>query len=349
MAETHAIPARPAAAEFRFGVLLVAGAALFWSFGGTIARYISTPDPWTVVFWRALFASTFLLLFMLWRDGPKGTAAMFRGMGLPGLGVAVCFGIASSCFVIALQYTTVANILLTQAAAPLFAALLAWMIFGERVNLPTWFAIAAVICGVAIMVSASFSGQVSPIGDGLAVVITVLFSVAIVITRHHPEVRMMPAVCLGTGLASVAGFFLSGAIAVSVPDLAWLVLFGAINLGATLLAVARAQLEKVDRVLRAAGLRPAGFTLALPALPGALGTAAEGQISLWLEGDGAVLLVGLQGQVGGVLHHLPGGWLVGHGVVLPPVLAGDVVVGGLPHWQRDIGAGECEWQIAGGP
>jgi len=65
----------------------------------------------------------------------------------------------------------------------------------------------------------------------------------------------------------------------------------------TLLAVARAQLEKVDRVLRAAGLRPAGFTLALPALPGALGTAAEGQISLWLEGDGAVLLVGLQGAV----------------------------------------------------
>lgn len=234
MAETHAIPARPAAADFRLGVLLVAGAAVTWSFGGTIARYIATPDPWTVVFWRALFASVFLLLFMLWRDGPKGTAAMFRGMGLPGLGVATCFGIASSCFVVALQYTTVANILLTQAAAPLFAALLAWAIFGERVNLATWAAIATVICGVAIMVSASFSGQVSPIGDGLALVITVLFSVAIVITRHHPEVRMMPAVCLGTGMASAAAFFLAGGLAVSLPDLAWLVLFGAINLGAGL-------------------------------------------------------------------------------------------------------------------
>ena len=234
MAQTHAIPARPAAADFRLGVLLVAGAAVTWSFGGTIARYIATPDPWTVVFWRALFASVFLLLFMLWRDGPKGTAAMFRGMGLPGLGVALCFGIASSSFVVALQYTTVANILLTQAAAPLFAALLAWMIFGERVNIPTWIAIAAVICGVAIMVSASFSGQVSPIGDGLALVITVLFSVAIVITRHHPEVRMMPAVCLGTGMAAAAAFFLAGGLAVSAADLAWLVLFGAINLGAGL-------------------------------------------------------------------------------------------------------------------
>jgi len=65
----------------------------------------------------------------------------------------------------------------------------------------------------------------------------------------------------------------------------------------TLLAVARAQLDKLDLVLRAAGLRPAGFTLALPAMTGALGTATEGQFTLWLEGDGAVLLVGLQGAV----------------------------------------------------
>ena len=65
----------------------------------------------------------------------------------------------------------------------------------------------------------------------------------------------------------------------------------------TLLAVARAQLDKLDIVLRAAGLRSAGFTLALPAVSGALGAATEGQFTLWLEGDGAVLLVGLQGAV----------------------------------------------------
>jgi drug/metabolite transporter (DMT)-like permease len=234
MTRTHAIQARSPAADFRLGVLLVGGAALAWSFGGTIARYIEAPDAWTVVFWRSLFASTFLLLFMLWRDGPKSTVQMFRGMGWPGLGVACCFGIASSSFVVALQYTTVANVLLIQAAAPLFAALLAWAVFRERVNLGTWIAIAAVIFGVAIMVSASFSGTVSPIGDGLALVITILFSAAIVITRHHPEVRMTPAVCLGTAMACVAAFFLSGPLTVSAPDMAWLFLFGAVNLGAGL-------------------------------------------------------------------------------------------------------------------
>ena len=234
MVTSRAIHPHTPAADFRLGVLLVAGAAIAWSFGGTIARYIEAPDAWTVVFWRSLFASTFLLFFMLWRDGPEATVKMFRAMGWPGLGVACCFGIASSSFVVALQHTTVANILLIQAAAPLFAALLAWVVFRERVNLATWIAIAAVICGVAIMVSASFSGQVSPLGDGLALVITVLFSAAIVITRHHPQVRMTPAVCLGTAMACAVAFFLSGPLAVSMPDFFWLFLFGAVNLGAGL-------------------------------------------------------------------------------------------------------------------
>lgn len=233
MSHASAIHRSPAT-DFRLGILLVAGSAVTWSFGGTIARFIHVADSWTVVFWRALFASSFLLLFMLWRDGPKATAAMFRNMGLPGLGVAVCFGVASSCFVVALQYTTVANILLTQAAAPLFAGLLAWMVFGERINGATWAAIAAVIGGVAIMVSSSVSGEVSPLGDGLALVITIMFSAAIVITRHYPEVRMTPAVCLGTAMACAAAFFLSGPLAVSLHDLCWLFLFGAVNLGAGL-------------------------------------------------------------------------------------------------------------------
>lgn len=231
MAQTHAIHARSHAADFRLGIALVAAAALTWSFGGTIARFLSVADPWTVVFWRASFAAGFLLLFMLWRDGPRTTVALFRNMGLAGLGVACCFGVASSAFVVALQHTTVANILLTQAAAPLFAAIIALVVFGERVNLPTWIAIAAVICGVGIMVSSSFTGEVSPLGDGLALLITVMFSIATVITRHAPHVRMTPAVCLGTAMAALAASQLAGSYAVSLPDLGWLFLFGAVNLG----------------------------------------------------------------------------------------------------------------------
>jgi len=32
------------------GVLLVFGSAVAWSFGGAIARFLSMPDSWTIVF-----------------------------------------------------------------------------------------------------------------------------------------------------------------------------------------------------------------------------------------------------------------------------------------------------------
>ncbi|MGB8314177.1 MAG: DMT family transporter, partial [Aestuariivirga sp.] len=125
-------------ANRRRGILLVAGSAIVWSFGGTIARFITVDDSWTVVFWRSIFAALFLLGFMLWRDGPRGTVALFRGMGLAGLGVALCFAVASSSFVVALGYTTVANILLMQAGVPLIAALLTWILFHEKISAATW-------------------------------------------------------------------------------------------------------------------------------------------------------------------------------------------------------------------
>src|SRR3546814_6160936 len=75
---------------------------------------------------------------MLLRDGRAGTAALFARMGLAGLAVALCFAIASISFVVALQFTTVANILLMQAGVPLIAALISRILFGERLRLTTW-------------------------------------------------------------------------------------------------------------------------------------------------------------------------------------------------------------------
>lgn len=213
------------------GILLVAGSALFWSFGGTIARFLTVNDSWTVVFWRSIFAALFLLGFMLWRDGARGTVQLFKNMGWWGVAVALCFATASSAFIIALAHTTVANILLIQAGVPLIAALLTWILFHEKISTSTWLAIAAVIAGVAIMVSESFTGQVSPIGDGLALLIAVAFAFATVITRRHANVQMAPAVCLAVTLAACVASVLAGTYSVSPADFAWLLAFGAINLG----------------------------------------------------------------------------------------------------------------------
>ena len=215
----------------RTGVLLVLVAAIVWSFAGLVARYISVTDSWTIVFWRSVFSAATIAGFLLAREGPRETWRLFRVMGVPGALVGVGFAIASIAFVIALGHTTVANILLIQAGIPLIAALMAWAVLGERVNGGTWAAIVAVIAGMAIMVSNSIGGRVSPIGDGLALLMTVTFAATIIIMRRHPEVRMMPAVCAGTLIAATISAFMSNGLAVGAADGALLFAFGALNLG----------------------------------------------------------------------------------------------------------------------
>ena len=212
------------------GALLVFGAAAVWSFGGAIARYLTVSDSWTIIFWRSVCAAAFLLGFMLWRNGPRGTRALFASMGFAGIGVGMCFATASILFVVALRYTTVANILLMQAGAPLFAALLTFLFFGERISNATWVAIAAVMGGVGIMVSEALAGRISPMGDGLAIIMSIAFASAAVLTRRHANVGMMPAVFLGTVIAiAISGSQVTD-LHVSLRDAGLLFVFGALNL-----------------------------------------------------------------------------------------------------------------------
>ncbi len=221
----------PEHADARLGALLVLGAAVTWSFGGMIARYLQVTDSWAIVSWRSCFASLFLLVFMLLRDGLRGTRQLFVSMGWPGVGMGLCVALASASFVVALSHTTVANILLMQAGAPLIAALLGWALFRERVSGPTWAAILAVILGVAVMVSASSGGQVSLLGNALALLTTLCFTCAVLITRRFAHVRMMPAVCFGMAVAAIAGALMAHSLQASPRDMGLLFVFGALNLG----------------------------------------------------------------------------------------------------------------------
>jgi len=215
----------------RRGALLVFASAAVWSFGGVIAKFLSITDPWAVICWRSVFGALFLLCFMLWREGWAGTKQMVRAMGWAGIGVGLCFATASTCFVVALGYTTVANILLMQAGAPLIAALAGFLLFRERVDIATWLAILAVIGGVGIMVSNAIAGRVSPIGDGLALLMSFAVAGATVLTRRHAEVRMMPAVFFGCVAAACVGGVMAGPMQVGAKDAALLFVFGALNLG----------------------------------------------------------------------------------------------------------------------
>lgn len=213
------------------GIALVLGSATAWSYGGAIQRFIGMTDSWAIVFWRCLFGGLFLMSFMLIRDKAAGTAKLFRAMGWPGLMIAAGFAAVSTCFVLAVSMTPVANVVLFMAAIPLFAALLARVLLGEPITTITWGAIGAVIVGVAIMVSASIGEGGSLLGLGLAASIPVIFACMTVLTRRHPGIRMTPAACLGCFVASAIAAPMVGGFAVDLPDLALLFAFGALNLG----------------------------------------------------------------------------------------------------------------------
>lgn len=214
-------------AEHGRGAVLVLGAALCWSSGGLIARYIAA-DIWTQNAGRGFFAAATLLLFLLLRDG-RNTWALFKALGVPGIVVAVCFASASTSFVIALKHATVATILVIQSTAPLIAGLIAWAWMREAIGWARGLAMVVALVGVWQMVSGGES-RTDAIGVAFSCVIPVSLGLATVLVRRYHAIRMTPAMCVAACLLMVSGLAMRAPTAVSVPDVGLLFLFGACQL-----------------------------------------------------------------------------------------------------------------------
>jgi len=211
----------------RRGQLFIALAAIAWSTAGLMQRELSV-DTATQLAGRAFFAFLALLAFVVVLNRGRPLAA-FRFMGAAGLAVAVCTSIASGMFIVALNHANVANVLFMQSAAPIAAALLAWIALGESVSRRSWVAMAVAVAGVALMVGGAGSGGV--IGVGSSLVMTLAFAVGIVITRQRRDVSMAPAICLSQLLVVLAIAPLASFGTVTEHDLTFLVLLGVGQMG----------------------------------------------------------------------------------------------------------------------
>jgi drug/metabolite transporter (DMT)-like permease len=210
------------------GILLVAAAALCWSSGGLLARIVDT-DTWTTVFWRGVFSAVFLLGVGAVQARRTG-APLASSLGWPGLVMAVGFATASTCFINALARTSVANALVLQSTSPFIAALLGWVMMGERVRPRTWLAMAAALCGTAVMASRSW-GAGSIAGDVLAVITAASFAAAAVTVRGHAEVNLPAAAGLAGLLGAAVAWWPAQPLSASAGDLVLLAAFGAGQLG----------------------------------------------------------------------------------------------------------------------
>jgi drug/metabolite transporter (DMT)-like permease len=216
-------PLRAPAPTARRGALLVAGAAMCWSSGGLIARLVGT-DPWTTSLWRSVFASVFLGL-VLSRLGRRPFPLPWRRGGRVVVVAAACMALSSTCFIISLSYTSVANTLILMSTGPYVAGLLGWLLLGERVPLRTWLSMGLALVGAVVMVSDSYA-RGTIVGDLLAVIMACSFAVATVLIRSHPETPMATAAVLATALTALLALPLSDPLGTGGRDLLLLAVFG---------------------------------------------------------------------------------------------------------------------------
>lgn len=270
--------------ERRRGQILVALAATAWSSAGVLQRSLDV-GPATQVAGRALFAVPVLAVYVVLSGRRRGRSP-FASLSPAELVVALCTAVASSAFILALNHTTVANVLFLQAISPFAAALIAWVALRERVSGRTAVAIAVALAGVGIMVGGP--GGTAGIGLALSIVMTLAFALGVVITRHRRDISMARAVLLSQVLVLLAYAPFSQPGSVGGHDL-WLL---------ALLGVGQMSL---GLVFLTTGAR------LLPAAEVALITLLElvlGPLAVWLaysEQPGAATLVGGAVVVGAVL------------------------------------------------
>ena len=215
-----------AAAQHRRGRLFVGFAAIAWSTAGLLQRELTTDVP-TQLAGRSFFAVIGVGGYILVTERGRVLHA-FRAIGTAGVAIAALLAVSSSSFFIALNYTSVANVLFMQALAPIIAAAFGTMI-GDRVAPRTWVAMAVALAGVALMVGGP--GRPSAVGLTLSLVMSVSFAATLVLTRHRRDVSMAPAMCL----SQVAVFVLAAPFAqpqqVGALDLTLFALLGIAQIG----------------------------------------------------------------------------------------------------------------------
>lgn len=211
----------------RRGEILVALAAVAWSTAGVLQRELDA-DVLTQVAVRAFFAMLALLVFVAVAERGR-IAKAFRRAGKAGLGFAFCLAVASSTFIAALEYTTVANVLFLQAASPMLAAALAWFFLGERVARREALAMILALVGAAVMIAGPRGSDLT--GIGLALVMTLAFSVALVIARHRRDVSMASGACLAQVVVFVVTIWFADVGRLDGHDVGVLFLLGAFQMG----------------------------------------------------------------------------------------------------------------------
>lgn len=235
---------------------------LMWSIAGVVSRQLESAARFEVTFWRSAFTALSLLVILpLWRQADRSQGHLIEPSRPPSLhgwlrrhwGLlpessafwisGVCWSVMFTAFMLALTFTSVANVLVIMSVGPLFTALLARIFIGQRLAARTWLAILAAGAGIAYMYGSQFvHALIRPEVDtsGLALGSLTALCVPIagainwtVVQRsqtHGEKIDLVPSVLLGAVISSLLTLPFALPFVATANDVAWLAMLGLVQL-----------------------------------------------------------------------------------------------------------------------
>lgn len=218
--------------DYTKGLLITALGVVIISPDTLLIRLIDA-DVWTQLFWRGILAASAVLLGYAVLTGRQFPSHM-TAMGLPGVVIAVVFSMGTACFMYSATHTLIANTLFITATSPVFAAILSWVMLGEKVSRRTALTIAATLCGIAIIALGSTGegghGQVRATlgGDFAALGAAVALAITFTIARARRTASMVPAMGIAGYLSALMALAFAPDLIIPQDDWKWMGLMGAL-------------------------------------------------------------------------------------------------------------------------
>jgi DME family drug/metabolite transporter len=213
------------------GAVLVAGAGVAFSVTAIAFRGVENASDFEFLTYRGL--STVLVMVLLITVRRSRRPVSFTDVTWRTWVAASVLAVTSMLYILALSRTSAATTLFMLAAAPVFAAIIGWVLLRERVERSTIVAISITAVGVTIMVGAGLDAG-SALGLFFAALIPVLVGLYSVIQRSASRVdpvipTLIAAAFLTLGSGAIA--LLDSGLRISGRDLTMAFISGGFALG----------------------------------------------------------------------------------------------------------------------
>ncbi len=210
-----------------WGMFLMIICCITISTSPLIFRSVENADIWQINIYRSFSWISALSLILLVKYRTRIINKIFA-IGRWGILAGVFLASAQTCYIYALDNTTVANVVFILSAVPFVTALIAYIFLKEIIKTPTIVMMFFAVIGIFIMVNEGVNTG-NTFGNIMAILTLLCFACFPVILRKNRHIDMIPTLIVPAIIIGVIGFIIKGNdILISNNDMALSFIWGGI-------------------------------------------------------------------------------------------------------------------------